>query len=108
MITEVVLFKLPLGMSREDFLRRASETIGYWQSNAELVRKTYIYDGDRGYGGGMYLWPTLEAAKRWHGADFRDRIFGVYGSEPKYTYYETPWVIDNRVPEFVDYSDDTN
>jgi hypothetical protein len=108
MVTEMVLFKLPVSMTRAEFLRRASETIMYWRENAELVRKTYIYDAERGYGGGLYLWPSVEAAQRWHGEDFKKRIVDVYGSEPSYTYYETPWVIDNRAHEFVDYASEVS
>jgi len=103
-VAEIVLFKLPAGMTRADFLRSASETIAYWRDNSELVRKTYIHDADRGYGGGLYLWPSVEVAERWHGDDFRDRIMSVYGGKATCTYYETSWVTDNRAYEFVDYA----
>ena len=35
-----------------------------FQNNTELTRKNYIYDPDKGQAGGVYLWPSVEAAQR--------------------------------------------
>lgn len=102
MITEIVRFKLPPGITRDEYLRRASESIPTWRGCPDMVRKNYLYDREGGFGGGIYLWHTLDAAQAWHGETFKARIRAVYGSEPEFTYYETPWVIDNRAGEFVE------
>jgi hypothetical protein len=49
----------------------------------------------KGLAGGVYLWKSIDDAKRWHGDAFRKRIAETYGSEPTSIYYETPIVIDN-------------
>ena len=55
----------------------------------------YLYDPARGLAGGVYLWKSIDDAKRWHGDAFRKRIAEKYGSEPTSIYYETPIAIDN-------------
>jgi hypothetical protein len=101
MITEIVRFKLPAGMSRDEYLRRARDSIATWRGCPDMVRKNYLYDPKGGFGGGIYLWDKLDAALAWHGESFKARIRSVYGSDPEFTYFETPWVIDNRAGEFV-------
>jgi hypothetical protein len=88
MITEIVLFKLPAGMTREEYFRRARENAPTWAANPALVRKNYLYDAEGGYGGGAYLWPSIADAQQWHGAAF--------------TYYETPVVVDNRARDIIE------
>jgi hypothetical protein len=102
LITEIVLFKLPAGMTREDYHRRARESAPAWGANPTLVRKNYLYDAERGYGGGAYLWPSVAEAQKWHGDAFKQRIKELYGSEPTFTYYETPIVVDNVARRIVE------
>jgi hypothetical protein len=95
MITEIVLFKLPSGMTREEYAKRARESAPAWGANPQLIRKNYLYDAERGYGGGVYTWNSVAEAQRWHGDAFKQRIKDLYGSEPTFTYYETPVLVDN-------------
>lgn len=95
MITEIVLFKLPAGMTREEYAQRARESASAWGANPQLIRKNYLYDAERGYGGGAYTWNSVAEAREWHGEAFRQRIKELYGSEPTFTYYETPVLVDN-------------
>src|ERR687895_2152308 len=66
MITEVVTFKLPTGMTREQLISNYRQTAPKWRENPDLVRKNYLYDGTNGLGGGVYLWKDIAAGKKWH------------------------------------------
>ena len=51
MIAEMVMFQLPAGMSRDDVLAAAYDTVPGWQANGDLLRKHYLLDEDnRTYG----------------------------------------------------------
>lgn len=95
MITELVLFDLPAGITREQVKAGMLSTAGHWRANAELVRKNYLYDAQAGKAGGAYLWPSVEAAQRGHDAAWRARIRTLYGSEPEIRYFDTPLIVDN-------------
>ena len=95
MITELVLFDLPAGISREQVVAGMRATSEHWRANRELVRKNYLYDAAAGKAGGAYLWPSVEAAQRGHDAAWRARIKAMYGSEPEIRYFDTPLIVDN-------------
>lgn len=96
MITEIVLFDLPKGMTRERMLAQFQDSIPRWRDNPEMLRKHMVFDLANGKGGGVYLWPSVEAAKRGHDEAFRQRILAHFGSEPTYQYFETPVIVDNE------------
>lgn len=102
MITEIVLFNLPDGMTREQVLANFRESAPRWRANGDLIRKNYLYDADNRQGGGAYLWKDIAAAKRWHGAEFRKLVRERYGSEPVIRYYETAIVVDNAADKTVE------
>src|SRR5258705_10225632 len=62
MILDLVLFKSPPGMDRAAILEDAKHSIPHWRANPDLVRKHYLLSDD-GYGGGVYIWPSKEAAQ---------------------------------------------
>lgn len=95
MITELVLFDLPPGITREQVVAGMRATADAWRANTELVRKNYLYDAARGQAGGAYLWPSVEAAQRGHNDAWRARIKAMYGSEPVIRYFDTPLIVDN-------------
>ena len=95
MITEIVTFKLPAGMTRGEVVDGFRQSVPTWSGNPDLIRKYYLYDPAKGLAGGAYLWNNIDDAKRWHGDAFRKRIAEKYGSEPVSIYYETPIAIDN-------------
>ena len=74
MITEIVLFRLPDGMSREDAIAKYRLSIPIWQANPDLIRKAFLFDESSRRGGGVYHWKNIEAAKRGHGPEFQKRI----------------------------------
>jgi hypothetical protein len=106
-ITEVITFKLRAGMTREDVVAIYRKTAPIWRANPECIRKCYLYDGERGLGGGAYLWKSIDAAKLAHGDAWRTMINDLYGSEDEISivYFETPVVADNLVQRTIEEDD---
>ena len=102
MITEIVLFRLPAGMSREDAVAKYRLSIPIWQANPDLIRKTFLYDAASLRGGGVYLWKNIDAAKRAHGSEFQERIRATFGDQPEFQYFDTPIIIDNAAVQIID------
>jgi hypothetical protein len=44
MITEIVLFRLPDGMTREDAVAKYRLSVPGWWANPDLIRKTFLFD----------------------------------------------------------------
>ncbi|MDQ2090926.1 hypothetical protein [Marimonas arenosa] len=95
MITEIVNFDLPESMTREEAVALFEKSVPRWQANAKLVRKYYLYDGEAGIGGGVYLWPSVDDAKAAHDAAWCDMAEKLYGARPRFQYFETPLIVDN-------------
>ena len=95
MILELVLFKSPPGMDRASVLEDAKHTIPRWRANADLLRKHYILSED-GEGGGVYIWPSKEAAQQGHDAAWRESVRKRTGAEPIIRYFDLLIVLDNE------------
>jgi len=105
MITELVFFDLPRGITRAEVMAKYRQTAPAWSQNEDLVHKFYFFDAAKNRGGGVYIWKTRAAAQRWHGEAYRERIRALYGSAPTMTYLDTLLVVDNvldRVSEPVE------
>ena len=102
MLTELVLFDLPKGITRKQVVDGMRETAQRWRQCPELVRKNFLYDAQAGQAGGVYLWPSKAAAQRWHDEAWRRRIQEQYGSTPVILYFETPLVVDNAMQEVIE------
>jgi hypothetical protein len=102
MITEIVLFRLPDGMDREEAIAKYRLSIPTWQANRNLIRKAFLFDETTRRGGGIYHWKNIEAAKLGHGSEFKKRIQATFGSEPEFQYFETPIVLDNTTKQVID------
>ena len=102
MITEIVLFRLPDGMSRDDAIAKYRLTVPAWQANPNLLRKAFLFDEKTRRGGGVYHWKTIEAAKEGHGPEFQKRIQATFGSQPEFQYFETPIILDNTTRKVTD------
>lgn len=83
MIAEIVMFDLPRGIDRAAVLELYRQSAAAWLGNSELIEKFYFFDEAEGLGGGIYFWPSREAAARWHGNDYRSMIRSRNGSEPR-------------------------
>jgi hypothetical protein len=95
MITEIVLFDLPAGMTREEVIAKYRQTAPKWHANGDLIRKNYLYDEAGRRGGGVYLWPDRASAERAHDAAWIAMARQAYGSTPVIQYFETPVLVDN-------------
>jgi len=102
MITEIVSWRLPQTMSREDTVAKYRLSVPTWQSNPDLLHKAFLFDAATRSAGGVYLWKNIEAAKRAHGPAFQERIRSVFGADPEFQYFETPIVIDNAAKKVID------
>jgi hypothetical protein len=84
-ITEIVFIDLPAGTTRADALAMYRKTaVDRWVSNPDLIEKYYFFDEETHLGGGVYIWPTREAAQRWHGQDYVAMVEATYGSPPRF------------------------
>ena len=95
MITEIVTFPLPIEMSREQAIFAYWRSVPTWQQNLDLLRKQFLYNPADRLGGVVYLWKSLEDAKRWHGDGYQQKISEIFGSQPTFRYCESHVVIDN-------------
>lgn len=53
MITEIVKFKLPNGMTHADVVANFEKTAPNWHANPDLIRKNYLVDAENGVAGGV-------------------------------------------------------
>ena len=95
MITVIVYFTIPEGMTREEIILKFEHNSLKWRDNQDLIRKNYLIDLDREIAGGVYLWKEKMHAEIWLGAEFRKMVRDNYGEEPTFQFFETPVVIDN-------------
>ena len=102
MITELVTWRLPDSMSKDEVTAKFRASVPAWQGRAELMHKAFLFDEATRRVGGVYLWKTIEAAKEAHGPTFQERIRTNFGATPEFQYYETPIVIDNQAKQVVD------
>jgi len=105
MISELVSFALPAGLTRDEVIEGMREVAPNWRRNPDLIRKTFLYDAQAGETGALYLWPNREAAERAHDEAWRARIRAKYGNEPSIRYFETPLVVDNALGAIIDAAD---
>jgi len=101
MITEIVMFTLPDGMTHEDVVANCERTATSWRANPDLIRKNYLVDVRNRIAGGVYLWKEKAHAEKWHGEEFRKMIKEMYGSEPKSQFFDTPIVVHNAAGAIV-------
>jgi hypothetical protein len=64
LITELVFFNLPRGITREEVMAKHRQTAPAWSKNEDLVHKFYFFDAAKNQGGGVYVWKTREATER--------------------------------------------
>ena len=74
MILELVEFNSPKGWTREQVAEDARHVIPKWQANKELLRKHFLLELNGKTGAGVYIWPSVEAAKRAHDEDWRQSM----------------------------------
>jgi hypothetical protein len=108
MIVELVTFNHPAGWSRAQILEDAKHTIPKWTANRELLRKHFlrgIGDNER-EGGGIYIWPSVEAARKAHDDAWRESVKKRTGAYPAIRYFDLFLLIDNEQGKVTEYAAD--
>jgi hypothetical protein len=95
MITELVTFPIRSNLTREQVIELYKRAEPTRRGNPALVHQSYLYDGQRNRGGGVYLWKNIDAAKLGHDTRWCARMAEMFGGEPTFEYFETPVVIDH-------------
>jgi hypothetical protein len=100
MITEIVLWKMPDGMSREEILSKFRSTVPAWQGNPNLIHKAFVFDESSRRRRGV----PLEGHRRCQtGARTglpRPHQIRVW----RLQYFDAPVVIDNAAKQVIDNS----
>lgn len=98
MIVEIVTFPTPVGWSREQVLEDARHVIPKWAANKDLVRKHFAMGigADADTSAGIYVWPSVEAARKAHDEAWAEAVRTRSGSYPTIRYFDLFLLIDNE------------
>jgi len=96
MITAVVTFKLPPGLTRAQWQEHIKQVSTRFQNVPGLIRKQFLYN--ESVGGGVYLWETREAAEAcFYRSPWGESVRRASGgNEPDIAWFETGVVVDNE------------
>ena len=108
MIVELVTFKTPSGWDRVRVLDDAKRTIAKWRSNRDLLRKHFVLGigEDEGTSAGIYVWPSVETAKKAHDEKWRESVKERTGGYPSSRYFDLLLLIDNERGRVVEWAAD--
>ncbi len=108
MIVELVTFKTPAGWDRARVLEDAKHTVAKWSTNPDLVRKHFGLGlgEDEGISAGIYIWPSVEAARAAHNEAWREGIRQRTGGYPASRYFDLFLLIDNERQRVVEWAAD--
>tara|TARA_Y100001936_G_C15911323_1_gene578730 strand:- start:13 stop:330 length:318 start_codon:yes stop_codon:yes gene_type:complete len=98
-ITVLVTYKLPEAMNRAAAHALSEQVAPRFQVLEGLRMKHFLYQEERGLGGGFYTWDTREAADTFHTEMWLDSMEERMGSRPELQYFETAVVVDNNSGE---------
>ena len=105
MILELVEFKSPAGWDRAEILEDAKKTVPKWRANRDLVRKHFLLGHD-GTGAGVYIWPSIEAAKSAHNAEWEAAVVKRTGGRPTIRYFDLMLLVDNEAGTVTEWPQD--
>lgn len=88
MVTVIVNFPLPEGLSLEEFKSRMMQSVPRYEAMPGLIRKSYIVDGHRRVGGGAYTFESREAAQACFSQAFVEAVTAAYG-KPDIRFFDT-------------------
>ncbi|MDE2378116.1 hypothetical protein [Bradyrhizobium sp.] len=108
MIVELVTFRTPDGWDRARVLEDAKHTIPKWRTSPELLRKHFALGigDDEGTSAGIYIWPSVEAAKKAHDETWREGVKQRTGGYPNSRYFDLFLLIDNETNRVVEWAAD--
>ena len=104
MIVELVTFKAPPGADWDDILKDARAVIPRWRANPDLLRKHFMLSDDGRECGGLYIWPTREAAEAAHDAAWRAGVEKRTGAPPTIRYFQLQMLLDNEAGTVTEWS----
>ena len=96
MILELVEFNSPKGWTRDQVAEEARHVIPKWQANKELLRKHFLLELNGKTGAGVYIWPSVQAAKLAHDEGWRQSVIKRTGGAPTIRYFDLFLLIDNE------------
>ena len=96
MILELVEFNSPKGWTRQQVAEEARNVIPKWRANKELLRKHFLLELNGKTGAGVYIWPSVEAAKSAHNEEWRQSVIKRTGGAPTIRYFDLFLLIDNE------------
>jgi hypothetical protein len=108
MILEFVTFKTPADWDRARVLEDAKHTIPKWVANHDLLRKHFALGvgADDGTSAGIYIWPSVEAAKKAHNDEWREAVKTRSGGYPTIQYFDLFLLIDNEHRQVTEWAAD--
>lgn len=95
MVTVIVNFPIPAGLSLEDFNAQMLKSVPKYQAMPGLVRKSYIIDSKNRVAGGAYSFESREHAEACFTEDFIKGVTATYG-KPDIRYFNTLIELDNQ------------
>ena len=98
MIVELVTFTFPKGHTRAKEIEGVRSVTAKWAANKELVRKHFLWGiGEaEGTGAGVYIWPSVEAAKRAHNDEWHESVKKRTGGYATIRYFDLMTLVDNE------------
>ena len=99
MILELVEFNSPKGWSRAQVAEEARKTIPKWHANKQLLRKHFVLELNGKMGGGVYIWPSVEAAQKAHDEEWRQSVI----KRTTIRYFDLFLLIDNEKGAFTEF-----
>ena len=95
MVTVIVNFPLPDGMSLEELTSRMKQSSPRFQSMPGLIRKSYIVDAKTRTGGGAYTFASRQEAEACFSEALVKAVTAAYG-KPDIRYFDTLFQVDNE------------
>jgi hypothetical protein len=107
MIVELVTFDSPAEWDRARVLEDAKTVVAKWKANRDLVRKHFLLGvGETtGTGAGLYIWPSIDAAKKAHNDEWRESVKKRTGGYPTIRYFDLLLLVDNEHDAVIEYPD---
>ena len=101
MITAIVHFDLPEPLARGKAQTLFLDSAPTYRQVKGLIRKYYLLSEDGAKAGGVYLFNSREDAEHLYTDEWKKYIVDKYGSEPSFTYFEVPVVVDNLIGDII-------
>lgn len=98
MIIEIVTFPTPPGWERDQMLEDARHVVAKWSANKDLLRKHFAMGiGEaEGTSAGIYVWPSVDAARNAHDDAWREVVNTRSGSYPHIRTFDLSLLVDNE------------